>query len=175
MEIVLNAGETGHLVFSTLHTTSAAMTVNRIIGMFGTDEEAQMRERLAGSMRYVISQRLVPTIAGGRLLVTEMMGSNLRTREAILLGENEGRRLDDIIEAGTIYGWHSFEQSLFKAYEQDLITDETALLYCSNKMKMIQRIDALSLQKPRKSATTTSTFADLKMQEEEKHRDKFRR
>jgi twitching motility protein PilT len=175
MEIVLNAGETGHLVFSTLHTTSAAMTVNRIIGMFGTDEEAQMRERLAGSMRYVISQRLVPTIAGGRLLVTEMMGSNLRTREAILLGENEGRRLDDIIEAGTIYGWHSFEQSLFKAYEQDLITDETALLYCSNKMKMIQRIDALSLQKPRKSATTTSTFADLKMQEEEKYRDKFRR
>ena len=175
MEIVLNAGETGHLVFSTLHTTSAAMTINRIIGMFGTDEEAQVRERLAGSMRYVISQRLVPTIAGGRLLVTEMMGSNLRTREAILLGENEGRRLDDIIEAGSVYGWHSFEQSLFKAYEQDLITDETALLYCSNKMKMIQRIDAFSLQKPRKSATASSTFADLKMQEEEKHRDKFRR
>jgi twitching motility protein PilT len=104
-----------------------------------------------------------------------MMGSNLRTREAILLGENEGRRLDDIIEASNIYGWHSFEQSLFKAYEQDLITDETALLYCSNKMKMIQRIDALSLQKPRKGATASSTFADLKMQEEEKHRDKFKR
>ena len=114
MEIVLNAGETGHLVFSTLHTTSAAMTINRIIGMFGTDEETQVRERLAGSMRYVISQRLVPTVSGGRLLVTEMMGSNLRTREAILLGENEGRRLDDIIEAGSVYGWHSFEQSLFK-------------------------------------------------------------
>src|SRR5271154_728228 len=175
MEIVLNAGETGHLVFSTLHTTSAAMTVNRIIGMFGTDEESQVRERLAGAMRYVISQRLVPACNGGRLLVTEMMGSSLRTREAILLGENEGRRLDDIIEAGTVYGWHSFEQSLYKAYEQDLITDETALLYCSNKMKMIQRIDALSLQKPRKGATASSTFADLKMQEEEKHRDKFKR
>src|SRR3984957_16513293 len=169
MEIVLNAGETGHLVFSTLHTTSAAMTVNRIIGMFGTDEETQVRERLAGAMRYIISQRLVPSVSGGRLLVTEMMGSNLRTREAILLGENEGRRLEDITEAGSVYGWHSFEQSLFKAYEQDLITDETALLYCTNKMKMIQRIDALSLQKPRKSATTTSTFADLKMQEEEKY------
>jgi len=165
MEIVLNAGETGHLVFSTLHTTSAASTVNRIIGMFGTDEEQQVRERLAGSMRYIISLRLVPSILGGRLLVTEMMGSNLRTREAILLGENEGRRLDDIIEAGSVFGWHSFEQSLYKAYEQDLITDETALLYCNNKMKMAQRIDALSLQKPRKSHSDSSLFANLRMQD----------
>jgi twitching motility protein PilT len=175
MEIVLNAGETGHLVFSTLHTTSAAMTVNRIIGMFGTDEETQVRERLAGSMRYVISQRLVPASSGGRLLVTEMMGSNLRTREAILLGENEGRRLDDIIEAGSVYGWHSFEQSLAKAYEQDLISDETALLYCTNKMKMVQRIDVLSLHKPRKNANANSLFADLKMQEEEKLRNRSKR
>src|SRR5271170_418317 len=174
MEIVLNAGETGHLVFSTLHTTSAAMTVNRIIGMFGSDEETQVRERLAGSMRYIISLRLVPAIAGNRLLVTEMMGSNLRSREAILLGENEGRRLDDIMEAGSGYGWHSFEQSLFKAYEQDLITDETALLYCTNKMKMIQRIDTLSLHKPRKTMDS-SVYANLKMQEQEKLRDKFKR
>src|SRR5471030_46747 len=151
MEIVLNAGETGHLVFSTLHTTGAAATINRIIGMFGADEETQVRERLAGSMRYIISQRLVPACSGARLLVTEMMGSNLRTREAILLGENEGRRLDDIIEAGSVNGWHSFEQSLYKAYEQDLITYETALIYSSNKMKMVQRIDALSLHKPRRS------------------------
>ena len=165
MEIVLNAGETGHLVFSTLHTTSASMTVNRILGMFSPEEETQVRERLAGSMRYIISQRLVPAVSGGRLLVTEMMGTNLRTREAILLGENEGRRLEDIIEAGSVNGWHSFEQSLYKAYEQDLITDETALLYCNNKMRMVQRIDTLSLQKPRKSTGGTSLFADLKMQE----------
>lgn len=170
MEIVLNAGETGHLVFSTLHTTSAAMTVNRIIGMFGSDEETQVRERLAGSMRYIVSLRLVPALSGGRMLVTEMMGSNLRTREAILLGENEGRRLDDIIEAGSVFGWHSFEQSLYKAYEHDEISDETALLYCNNKMKMAQRIDALSLQKPRKSAANSSLFTELKMQEQEKSR-----
>jgi len=172
MEIVLNAGETGHLVFSTLHTTNAAMTVNRVIGMFGTEEEQQIRERLASAMRYVISQRLVPTIAGGRLLVTEMMGSNLRTREAIMLGEGEGRQLHDIIEAGSVYGWHSFEQSLFKAYEHDLITDETALLYCTNKPKMIQRIDAISLKKPRKSSNDSALFANLKMQEEAKRKDK---
>jgi twitching motility protein PilT len=165
MEIVLNAGETGHLVLSTLHTTSASMTVNRILGMFSPDEETQVRERLAGSMRFIISQRLVPAVSGGRLLVTEMMGTNLRTREAILLGENEGRRLEDIIEAGSVNGWHSFEQSLYKAYEQDLITDETALLYCNNKMRMVQRIDTLSLQKPRKTGSTSTLFTDLKMQE----------
>ena len=155
METVLNAGETGHLVFSTLHTTSAATTVNRIIGMFGTDEEAQIRERLAGSMRYIVSQRLVPTCPGGRMLVTEMMGSSLRTREAILLGENEGRRLSDIIEAGSAAGWHSFEQSLFKAYEQSLITAETAMLYCSNKMKMTQRIDSFPVHKRWKTPVNT--------------------
>jgi twitching motility protein PilT len=104
-----------------------------------------------------------------------MMGSSLRTREAILLGENEGRRLEDIIEAGSVSGWHSFEQSLAKAYEQDLITDETALLYCTNKMKMVQRIDSLSMHKPRKSTNATSMFADLKMQEEEKLRNKYKR
>jgi len=146
------------------------MTVNRIIGMFGADEEAQVRERLAGSMRYIVSQRLVPAKNGTRMLVTETMGSNLRTREAILLGENEGRRLDDIIEAGAVYGWHSFEQSLLKAYEQDLITEETALLYCTNKMKMIQRIDGMSKQ--RVKVNTDTLTADLRMREEEKARSR---
>ena len=71
------------------------------------------------------------------------MGSNMRTREAIALGENENRRLDDIIEAGNTAGWHSFEQSLTKAFEQNLITEETALLYCVNRNQMRQRIDAI--------------------------------
>jgi twitching motility protein PilT len=177
MEIVLNAGETGHLVFSTLHTASAAGTINRILGLFNRDEENIVRERLASSMRFIISQRLVPSNSGGRLLVTELMGSSLRTREAILLGENEGRILDDIIEAGTVSGWHTFEQSLIKAYEQDLITEETAMLYCANKTKMIQRIDMLSLHKPRKGTHSDSLFAGLRMREEEKaarNRSKFR-
>src|SRR5208282_59445 len=71
MEIVLNAGETGHLVFSTLHTSSASGTINRILGLFRGDEENVVRERLAGSLRFIISQRLVPAVRGGRLLVTE--------------------------------------------------------------------------------------------------------
>ena len=83
MEIALSAGETGHLVFSTLHTTSAPASINRILGMFSKDEDSRIRERLAAAMRYIISLRLVPSIAGGRLLMTELMGSNLRSREAI--------------------------------------------------------------------------------------------
>ncbi len=141
LEIALTAGETGHLVFSTLHTISASQTIQRILGMFTKDEEQQVRERLVGSLRYIVGQRLVPKKSGGRLLVTELMGSSLRTREAIELGETENRRLHDIIEAGGNGGWHSFEQSLFKAYEEDLITEETALLYCGNKPAMRQRLD----------------------------------
>lgn len=164
MEIVLNAGETGHLVFSTLHTTSAAKTINRIVGLFTKEEEGLVRERLAAAMRYVVGQRLVPASNGGRLLVTELMGSNLRVREAVLRGESEIRNLDDIIEAGNIYGWHTFEQSLLKAYENDLITEETAMAYCSNKAKMLQRIDTLSLRKPRKGPSQQTSLTGLKMQ-----------
>jgi twitching motility protein PilT len=143
MEIALTAGETGHVVYSTLHTISAGQTINRILGMFTKDEEQQVRERLAGSLRYIVSQRLVPKIQGGRLMVTELMGSNLRSREAIALGETETRRFSDIIEAGGTLGWHSFEQSLAKAFEDELITDETAQLYSVNKQLMHQRVDAI--------------------------------
>lgn len=157
MEIALTAGETGHVVYSTLHTISAGQTINRILGMFSKDEEQQVRERLAGSLRYIVSQRLVPRKEGGRLLVTELMGSNLRSREAIALGESEARRFADIIEAGSTLGWHSFEQSLAKAYEDDLITDEAALLNSVNKQLMYQRVDAI------KKRVTTPESHGLKM------------
>ena len=151
LEIALTAGETGHLVFSTLHTISASQTINRILGMFNKDEEQLVRERLASSLRFIVGQRLVPKKEGGRLLITELMGSSLRTREAIELGENENRRLHDIVEAATNAGWHSFEQSLLKAYEHNLISEETALLYCVNKPKMRQRLD-VAISRPQRAA-----------------------
>ena len=168
MEIALTAGETGHVVYSTMHTISAGQTINRILGIFSKDEEQQVRERLAGCLRYIISQRLVPRVDEGRLLVTELMGSSLRTREAILMGENENRRLSDIIEAGTTSGWHSFEQSLLRAFETNYISEETALLYCVNKPTMRQRIDAA------KKMADTPQFASLKMRQEEKFVPKAR-
>lgn len=136
MEIALSASETGHLVLSTLHTINAGQSINRILGFFTNDEEKQVRERLADTLRYVVSQRLVNKIDGGRLLVTEIMGSSLRTRETLLYGEGENRSFQEIIEAGSTLGWHSFDQSLMQAFENDLITEETALLFCTHKNKM---------------------------------------
>jgi twitching motility protein PilT len=141
MEIALTASETGHLVFTTLHTINAGQTINRILGMFGKDEEKQIRERLAETMRYVVSQRLVSKNAGGRLLVTEIMGSSLRTRESLIYGEGENRTFLEIIEAGGIHGWHSFDQSLLKAYESEEITEETALMFSTHKNKMRRDIE----------------------------------
>ena len=136
MEIALSASETGHLVLSTLHTINAGQSINRILGLFTSDEEKQVRERLADVLRYVVSQRLVNKIEGGRLLVTEIMGSSLRTRETLIYGEGENRTFQEIIEAGSTLGWHSFDQSLMRAFEEELITEETALLFCTHKNKM---------------------------------------
>ena len=141
MEIAMTASETGHIVFSTMHTISAGQTINRILGMFSKDEEQQLRQRLADTMRFVVSQRLVSKIGGGRLLVSEIMGSSMRTRETLLYGESEGKTFQEIIEAGGTMGWHSFDQSLLEAYKSDIITDETALIFCAHKNKMRRDID----------------------------------
>jgi twitching motility protein PilT len=143
MEIAMTAAETGHIVFSTLHTINAGQTINRILGMFSKDEEQQLRQRLADTIRYVVSQRLVSKIGGGRLMVSEIMGSSLRTRETLLYGERENSTFQEIIEAGGTMGWHSFDQSLLNAYKNDLITDETALIFCQHKNKMRRDIDML--------------------------------
>ncbi len=142
MEIALTAAETGHVVYATLHTISAALSVNRILGFFLRDEEEQIRQRLADVLRYIVSQRLVPRVNGGRHLVTEVMGSSLRTREAIELGESEVRNLHEIIEANSPAGWHSFEQSLLAAFKAGKVTEETAMLYCIDKNTMRRELDA---------------------------------
>ena len=154
MEIAMTASETGHVVFTTMHTVNAGQTINRVLGMFAKDEEQQLRQRLADTIRYVVSQRLVSKIGGGRLMVSEIMGSSLRTRETLLYGESENRTFQEIIEAGDTMGWHSFDQSLLKAYKADQITDETALIFCAHKNKMrrdiemVKRLRNMSFDEP---------------------------
>ncbi|MFN2507198.1 MAG: type IV pilus twitching motility protein PilT [Chthoniobacterales bacterium] len=143
MEIAMTAAETGHIVFATLHTISAGQTINRILGMFAKDEEQQLRQRLADTIRYIVSQRLVSKIGGGRLMISEIMGSSLRTRETLVYGESENRTFQEIIEAGGTMGWHSFDQALLDAFKEELITDETALIFCAHKNKMRRDIDML--------------------------------
>ncbi len=141
MEIALTAAETGHVVFSTLHTISAAQSINRVLGMFSKEEESQVRERLAETLRWVVSQRLAPKIGGGRVMIPEILGSNMRSREAIQLGESEVRNMNDIITQSRQDGWCTFEQTLCEALEEKKITEETAMLLSVNKTRMRQMLD----------------------------------
>ena len=140
-EIAITAAETGHLVVSTLHTINAGQSVNRILGMFDQAEQGQMRQRLAETLRYIVAQRLAPKIGGGRQLVMEIMGSNLRTRETILLGESEERSFYDITAASATYGWQTFDQSIIASYKDGKIDEETALAYASRKPIVMRAVD----------------------------------
>src|SRR5205085_9309731 len=133
VEIALSAAETGHLVFSTLHTIDSGQTINRILGLFEPDEQEQVRYRLADTLRWVISQRLVPKIGGGRHPLVEVMGSNLRTKESILLRDSEGKSFYEIIEASQTFGWRTFDHSCLEAYKRGIITEEAAVLFASKR------------------------------------------
>jgi twitching motility protein PilT len=160
MEIAMTASETGHLVLSTLHTVNAGQTINRVLGFFDRNEEEQIRQRLAQTVRFIVTQRLVDKVGGGRLLVTEVLGNNLRTRETIIYGESEGKMFHEIIEAGSTRGWHSFDQCLLKAREADLVTDETVLLYCTHKAKTGQELELL---RRRRGLTETQAPSGLRL------------
>jgi twitching motility protein PilT len=143
VEVALMAAETGHLVLSTLHTVDAGQSINRILGLFSLGEEKQLRIRLSDSLRYIISQRLTPKVGGGRQLLSEILGHNLRTREAVALGEGEHRSFYEIIEASSPFGWMTFDQSVLNAYESGFITEETAELYASRKGRVARGIDLI--------------------------------
>jgi twitching motility protein PilT len=147
VEIALSAAETGHLVVSTLHTIDAGQTINRILGMFETDEQEQVRYRLSDTLRWVVSQRLAPKIGGGRWALLEIMGNNLRVHEGITLGEAEGRSFFEIIEANSPFGWRTFDQSCIEAYDKGLITEETAMLYCTKRGATSRGIDNVKKKK----------------------------
>ena len=115
-----------------------------------------MRQRLSETLRYVISQRLVNKIDGGRLLVTEIMGSNLRTRETIIYGESENKSFSEITEAGSTFGWHTFDQSLIAAYQAGIVSEETAMLSCTNKGKVRRELDLFQKRKGTASAQASS-------------------
>src|SRR3954447_6531619 len=152
VKIALSAAETGHLVLSTLHTVDAGQTINRILGMFETEEQEQIRARLADTLRWVLSQRLVPKLGGGRVALLEIMGSNLRTKESIVQGEGEGKTFYEIIESNQSFGWRTFDSAALEAYDQGRITEETAMLYCSKRGPVTRGID--NLKKARGEKTT---------------------
>jgi len=143
VEIGLSAAETGHLVLSTLHTMDAGQSINRIIGMFDLEEERLVRIRLADTMKWIVSQRLLPKAGGGRVAALEIMGNSLRVQEAIVHGEAEGKTFYEMMEQAEPFGWTTFDSSISRLYEQGQITEETALTYASRKAVVKRSIDLI--------------------------------
>ncbi|MBE9544183.1 MAG: PilT/PilU family type 4a pilus ATPase [Proteobacteria bacterium] len=152
VEIGLSAAETGHLVLTTLHTVDAGSTINRIIGMFPNEDERQIRIRLADAVRWIVCQRLLPKVGGGRVATFEILGTNLRVQDAILHGESEGKTFYDIMEASGAFGMVTFDHHLVGLYEEGLITQDTAMAYASQRGIVGRGIDSI---KSSRGETTT--------------------
>jgi len=152
VEIGITAAETGHLVLTTLHTVDAGQSINRILGMFTIEEENLVRIRLSDTIRWIICQKLLPKIGGGRVAAFEILRANLRVEDAILHGESEGKTFYDIMKSGRAFGMVTFDDSLVSLFEQGLITEETATMYASRKGVVGRGID--SVKSARGEATT---------------------
>jgi twitching motility protein PilT len=151
VEIGLSAAETGHLVLTTLHTVDAGSTINRIIGMFPNEDERQIRIRLADSIRWVVCQRLLPKVGGGRVATFEILGTNLRVQDSILHGESEGKTFYDIMESSNAFGMVTFDSHLVSLYEEGQITQETAMAFASQRGIVGRGIDAIKSSRGEKT------------------------
>jgi twitching motility protein PilT len=157
LDIALSAAETGHLVLSTLHTVDAGQTINRILGMFDRDEEALVRIRLAATLRWIVSQRLLPKIGGGRVTALEILCTSLRVKDSVLHGESEGKTFYEIVEAGGAFGMQTFDQDVLRLFQAGLITEKVALAYASHKTAVRRGIDDLK----KKQGLLTTDIEDL--------------
>jgi twitching motility protein PilT len=146
METAITASETGHLVFSTLHTTGAARTEDRIVDAFPAEQQDQIRDQLASNLKAVISQLLIPRLDGkGRVVAFEVMIST--SSIAALIRDNKTFRIASDIQTGAKYGMISLEASLVELYLNGLISYEQVLTKAQDPQQAIQLIGG---QKPRK-------------------------
>ncbi len=133
IEIALEAAETGHLVFSTLHTIDASKTVERIVGVFPLSDQHAIRNRISKAFRYIISQRLLPRKDGtGRVAAIEILKSTMRTREYVEKGEGEGKTLLDAMRDGTTEGMQYFDGELERMIRAGIVDLDVGLGYASN-------------------------------------------
>jgi twitching motility protein PilT len=133
IEIAMEAAETGHLVLSTLHTIDASKTIERIVGVFPMAEQHTLRNRLAKSFRYIVSQRLIPRKDGtGRVAAIEILKSTLRTREYVEKGEGEGKTLLDCMRVGSEDGMQHFDGEIDRLIREGVLDMDTGLAYATN-------------------------------------------
>jgi twitching motility protein PilT len=138
IEIAMTAAETGQLVFSTLHTMGSANTIDRIIDVFPHSQQQQIRIQLSMVLRAVVSQQLLSTTKGRQLPAFEIMLSNLAIQN--MIREEKIHQIESAIYAGTNAGMTSMDNSLFKLYEQGLITEQDTILHANNYDSMRHRI-----------------------------------
>jgi len=169
VEIALSASETGHLVLSTLHTTDAGATINRILGFFEREEEKQIRIRLSDAIRWIACQRLLPKIDSGRVAAFEILGTSLRVKDAVLHGESEGKTFYDMIEQGQPFGMMTFDQCIADLYRVGLITEETAVSYASRKAIVGRSIDAVKSERGEKTTTIEGLRMDGEYGKQSEH------
>ena len=160
----LLAAETGHLVFSTLHTLDAPETIQRIIAVFPPPEQKQIRMQMASTLRAIISQRLVGRADGnGRVPAVEVLISTAYIRDCITIPEKT-RLIRDAIAAGTSqYGMQTFDQSLYDLHSKGLITYEEALLHASNVDDFKLRIAGIHSSSDAAQADMQEAIGDLEL------------
>ena len=144
IETALHAAETGHLVFSTLHTLDATETINRVISVFPPHHQKQVRLQIAAVLKGIISQRLVPRADGqGRVPAVEVMVTTETVRTCIE-DKDKTKMLKDVIASGTAqYGMQTFDQSLYFLLRQGLITEEEALMRATNVGEFKLRLEGV--------------------------------
>lgn len=138
IQVVMTAAETGHLVFSTLHTIGAANTIERIIDVFPPNQQRQITIQLASVLQAVISQQLVPSVDGTLIPVFEIMEVTPAIRN--MIRENKVHQIDGLIYSSTGSGMMSMDQSLMQAYKDGKISKETAVIYASNAEMLTKRL-----------------------------------
>ncbi len=142
IDIAMHAANTGHLVFSTVHTLDAKETIDRIIGMFSKEEQNRIRTSLASVLEGVISQRLVPEVNGGRTAAIEILKKTARIEHLIL--QNQDYEIPDaLFEGKDIYGTQTFDQALLDLLREGRITEETTLAYATNPADMKLKMDGV--------------------------------
>jgi twitching motility protein PilT len=148
METALAAAETGHLVLSTLHTLNASETISRIISLFPPHMQQQARFMLAGTLRGVVAQRLVPHLDGAhRVPVVEALVTTGRVRD-LILEPSRAEDLNRIIQEGEYYGMQTFDQSLIRRVDQGLISMDEAMKVANNPSDMKLQAQASPTQIP---------------------------
>jgi twitching motility protein PilT len=142
IDLALHAANTGHLVFSTLHTLDAKETINRVIGMFPEEEQNRVRQSLASVLAGVISQRLVPTLDGGRIAAVEVMIQTSRIAE--LIAEDRDFEIPDAIAEGRdIYHSQTFDQHLYDLVVAGIISEATALEASTSPSDLKLRLEGI--------------------------------